>query len=198
MPTVPPRVHSLARSQLGLARALWWALRGRKDVGPADVALHYNGLDRAVLWTISALGVLEIAVVHTLVSWPGLRWALFAVGVYGLLAFVAFFRTLDQRPHLLRDGALLLRFGHFHSARVPLDSLASVRTIVVNAHKEKLALDGDTLVVACMGGTNVELQFSPPAPVDVDGRVRSLSRVSFLVRDPRAVTILLRAHVRTS
>jgi hypothetical protein len=198
MAAFPPRLRSFARSQLGLGRALWWALRGREDVGPADVALHYNGLDRAVLWTISALGVLEIAVVHTLVSWPGLRWALFAVGVCGLLAFVAFFRSLDQRPHLLRDGALLLRFGHFHSARVPLDSLASVRTNVVNGHKQNLALDGDGLVVACMGETNVELQFFPSALVDVDGGVRSLSRVSFLVRDPRAVTALLRAHVRTS
>ena len=70
-----------------------------------------------------------------------------------------------------------------------------MRTIVVNGHKQNLALDGDGLVVACMGETNVELQFSPPALVDVDGRVRSLSRVSFLVRDPRAVTALLRAHV---
>lgn len=56
----------LVRGQLGLARALWWGLRGRSDVGPDDVPVQYNGIDRAVLWTICAVGVVEIVVVHLL------------------------------------------------------------------------------------------------------------------------------------
>ena len=198
MPTVPPRVRSLVRSQLGLARALWWALRRREDVGPGDVPLRYDALDLAVLWTICALGVLEIVVVHVLVSWPPLRWSLFVVGVYGLLAFLGFFLAMDQHPHLLRDGALLLRFGHFHAARVPLDALASVGKRVVGAHTQNVAVDGDGLVVACMGRTTVELRFSPAAVVDVDGREHVVSRASFLVDDPGAAAALLRPHVRSS
>src|SRR5215212_11432375 len=190
MPTVPPRLRSLARSQLGLARALWWALRRRDDVHPGDVPLRYNGLDPAVLWTISALGVLEVVVVHVVVTWPPLRWSLFVVGIYGLLAFIAFFLTMDKHPHVLRDDALVLRFGHFHSARVPLGSLASVGKRVVGAHKRNVAVDGDGLVVACMGETKVELRFSPAAVVDVDGREHPVSRVSFLA-DPDTATALL-------
>jgi hypothetical protein len=193
-----PALRSLVRSQLGLIRALWWALRGREDVDPRDVALRYDVLDRAVLWTICALGVLEVVVVHVLVSWPPLRWTLFVVGIYGLLAFLGFFLSLGQHPHLLRDGALVLRFGHFHSARVPLDSLVSVRRIVVNGHRKNVAVEGDGLVVACMGETRVELRFSPAAVVDVDGRAHAVSRVSFLVDDPDTVTALLRPHVRSS
>jgi hypothetical protein len=188
-------VRRLVRNQLGLARALAWALRGREDVGPADTVFPYNRLDRPVLWTISVLGVLEIGVVHVLVSWPVLRWSLFAVGVYGLLAFVAFSSTMDQHPHLLRDGELVLRFGHFRRARVPLDRLVSVRTHVDDAHQHNVALDGDSLVVAFMGGTNVELRFSPEAVVDLDDRACAVSRVCFLVDDPRAAVALLRAHV---
>jgi hypothetical protein len=193
-----PTLRSLVRSQLGLIRALWWALRGREDVDPHDVALRYDVLDRAVLWTICALGVLEVVVVHVLVSWPPLRWTLFVVGIYGLLAFLGFFLSLGQHPHLLRDGALVLRFGHFHAARVPLDSLVSVRRIVVNGHRKNVAVEGDGLVVACMGETRVELRFSPAAVVDVDGRAHAVSRVSFLVDDPDTVTALLRPHVRSS
>jgi hypothetical protein len=38
MAAFPPRLRSFARSQLGLGRALWWALRGREDVGPTPEA----------------------------------------------------------------------------------------------------------------------------------------------------------------
>ena len=198
MPLAPRSARSVARSQLGLARALWWALRGRADVGPADVALPYNGLDPAVLWTITVLGVLETAIVHVLVSWPVLRWPLLALSVYGLLGFVAFHFTMRQHPHLLRGDVLLLRFGHFRCARVPLDSLASVGRNVDNTHKRNVAVDGDVLTVAFMGGTSVELRFSPDAVVEVDGREHAVSRVCFLVEDPRAAATLLRAHVRSS
>jgi hypothetical protein len=197
VPTVLSKVRSSARSQLGLARALWWALRRRDDVGPADVALPYNGLDRAVVWTITVLGVLETAIVHVLVSWPVLRWPLLVLSVYGLLAFLAFHFTMRQHPHLLRGEALVLRFGHFHSARVPLDSLVSVTRNVDNTHKKNVAVVGDGLAVAFMGGTNVELRFVPEAVIEVDGRERAVSRVCFLAEDPRAATTLIRAHVRS-
>ena len=58
-------------------------------------------------------------------------------------------------------------------------------------------LEDDGLVVAFMGGTNVELRFSPDAVVDVDGREHTVSRVSFLADDPRAATTLMRTHVRS-
>jgi hypothetical protein len=198
MPSVPSGVRRFARSQAGLARALGWALRGRADVGPTDVALPYNGLDRAVLWTISVLGVLETAIVHVLVSWPVLRWTLLVVSVYGLVAFVAFHFTMRQHPHLLRGDVLVLRFGHFRSARVPLDSLASVARNVDNTHTRNVALAGDGLVVSFMGGTNVELRFSPDALVELDGQEHPVSRVSFQAEDPRTVTTLLRTHGRRS
>ena len=90
MPSPPNRATRLLRSQLGLARALWWAVRRRSDVGPADVAVPYNGPDRVLLCTLTVLAVLETAIVHVLVSWPVLRWALFVVSVYGVLGLIAF------------------------------------------------------------------------------------------------------------
>jgi hypothetical protein len=185
----------VARSQAGLARALWWGLRGRKDVGRDDVALSYNGLDRAVVATIVALGVLETVVVHVLVSWPPLRWSLLALGIYGVLGLVAFDLTLRQHPHLLRGEQLLLRFGHFRSVRVGLDTLTAVRTQVRNGHKRTLETDDGELALSFMGGTNVELRFAPPASVEVDGGVHEVTTVAFAVQEPRMAVALLRTRV---
>ena len=184
----------LLRGQLGLARALWWAVRGRADVGPDDEPLPYNGMDRPVLWTICVVGVVEVAVVHVLVSWPPLRWTLFAVGVYGLLSFVAFDLTMRQHPHLLRGGELLLRFGHFRSVRVPLEDLASVRKQVRNEHRKNLEVDDDAVALSFMGGTNVELRFSPAADVEVDGELLPATRVAFSAADPVAALAVLRTR----
>jgi hypothetical protein len=92
--------------------------------------------------------VLEIGVVHALVSWPVLRWTLFVIGVYGLLGFIAFHFSMCQHPH-------------------PLP-----RKEVDRAHKNNVDLDGDDLALSFMGETNVELTFSPAAEVEMDGRTR--------------------------
>lgn len=186
------RLRRLANGQAGLARALWWAVRGRVDVGPGDVAIPYNGPDRVLLWTLVVLSALEIAVVHLLVSWPPLRWSLFVLGLYGLLGLVAFDGTLRQHPHLLRDGGLVLRFGHFRTVRVPLDALVSVRKHVAGAHSRTVELADGALAVSFMGETHVELRFSPATAVEVDGRVPAVERVSFAAHDPAAAVALLR------
>ena len=199
MPALPRPLSSAVTSQLGLARALWWAVRRREDVGPSDVPMPYNQLDRPVVWTIAGLGVVEIAVVHVLASWPPLRWSLFAAGVYGLLAFIAFDAAMRQHPHLLRARELVLRFGPFRSARIPLDCLVGVSKRVENAHRRNVTVDDGGAVFSFLGGTNVELRFSPPVPVTVAGVTHPVSRVAFLVADPApAIARLRAADVRAS
>jgi hypothetical protein len=198
MTTVRRRGAALLRNQIGLVRALWWGVRGRTAVVPGDVPLASLGPDRVMLYTISVLGVLETAVVHVLVPLPWLRWSLFAVGVYGLVSFLAFDRTLRQHPHVLRNGELILRFGHFRSARVPLDSLVAVRRHVVNTHRRIVEVGDGALALSLMGGTNVELRFEPPAEAEVDGRPEALTRVAFQVDDERAAVALLRSRAAVS
>ena len=164
-------------------------------MGPGDLPLPYNGPDRVLLYTITALGVLETVAVHVLVSWAPLRWPLLALGVYGVLGVVAFDCTLRQHPHLLRAGELVLRFGHFRSASVPLDRLASVRKRVQNGHRKTVEVGGDSLALSFMGGTNVELRFATPVDVEVDGVLRTVTRVCLSADDPGAAVALLRTRV---
>jgi hypothetical protein len=189
------RVAGVVGSQLGLARALWWGLRGRTAVRHGDVALPYDGLDRAAVWTITAVGVVETVIVHVLVSWPPLRWSLLVLSVYGVLGLLAFDLTMRQHPHVVRGGELVLRAGHFRTVRVPLDGLTGVRKTVSNAHRRTLETADGVLALSFMGGTNVELRFSPAAVVAIDGRGGSFERVSFSAVDSTAAASLLRAQV---
>jgi len=90
---------------------------------------------------------------------------------------------------------LVLRFGHVRSTRVPLERLTSVATGAVAGHERNLVIEGDRLVAAVMGDTNVELRFDPAVDVEVAGRVRPLARISFYADDPRGVARLLRARL---
>src|SRR5215218_8893391 len=192
----PPSVIALADAEIGLWRALWWAVRGRRDVGPGDLPIPYADRFTVLTWAICCLGVLELGVVHVLTArWPVARWALFALGVYALLWMLAFSLSLRQRPHLLRDGELLLRFGHFRTTAVPLADLVSVTGSVVAGHKRTVVLDGDRLALPVMSDTDVELRFDPPVAVEVKGRSIELSAIAFYADEPRTVVPLLRARV---
>ena len=46
-----------------------------------------------------------------------------------------------------------------------------------NRDRRNVAVDGEGLVVALVGQTNVELRFSPDSDITVDGREHALSRV---------------------
>ncbi len=191
----PPILVRLARAEMGLLRSLWWAVRGRRAVAPGEVPLSYSDRFTVMLWAICCLGVLELGVVHVLTArWPAIRWTLFALGVYALLWVIGFGLSLRQHPHLLRNGELVLRFGHFRSTRLPLAGLVAVRHGAVSGHERNLVLGDDGLVMAVMGDTSVDLRFDPAVQVQVAGRVRPLSRISFYTDDPRGVARLLRAR----
>jgi hypothetical protein len=132
-------------------------------------------------------------VVHLLLPWAVARWVLLAVSVYALVWMVGFGLSLRQHPHVVRDGGLVLRFGHLASVTVPLDGLAAVRRRVESGHRRTVVRDGDRLVVSVMGDTNVELRCEPP--VQVAGQDGSLARVAFYADDPAAAVRLLRERV---
>jgi hypothetical protein len=186
----PPVVLRLARAEAGVVRALWWAVRRRSTVGPGEVALPYAGRFRLVIGAVTALGVLETAVVHVLLPWETARWVLLAVSLYALVWVLGSGLSLFQHPHLLREDELVLRFGHLREVAVPLAGLVAVRRSVESEHKRVLLREGDRLVLSVMGDTDVELRFDPP--VDVAGQDEPVARVAFWADDPQAVVRLLR------
>ncbi len=188
----PPVVLRLARAEAGVVRALVWAVRRRSAVGPGEVPLPYAGRFRLVLGAVTALGLLETAVVHVLLPWETARWVLLAVSLYALVWVLGSGLSLFQRPHLLREDELVLRSGHLRAVVVPLAGLVAVRRSVESEHRRVLLREGDRLVLSVMGDTDVELRFDPP--VHVAGQDEPVARVAFWVDDPRAVVRLLRGR----
>ncbi|NEK60500.1 hypothetical protein GCU56_21820 [Geodermatophilus sabuli] len=186
-------LRTMLRSEAGNWRALADAIRRRPPATGGAVALPYAGQDGAAMGVIGGLGLLELVVVHVLVPWPVLRWVLFALGLYGLVWFAGFVVSLRRHPHLLRPGALELRFGHVRSVHVPLAGLVGVRRHVQGGHRRNVELDGDRLAVSFMGETNVELRFDPP--VQVEGQPGPVVRVAFSAHDAAAAVRELRARV---
>jgi hypothetical protein len=168
-------------------------VRRRRDVGPGETPLPYSDRFGLVTAGILGLGALELGVVHVLTApWPGVRWALFAVGVYALLWMLAFSLSLRQRPHLLRDDELVLRFGHVRAITVPLAGLAGAAGAVVAGHGRTVVLDGGRLALPVMSDTNIELRFDPPVTVEVGGGSHEVGRVALYADEPRTVVPLLR------
>jgi hypothetical protein len=193
---LPAPVAWFLRTETGIARSLWWAVRGRRAVEPGDVELPYTDRISVLLWTTFGLGVLESAAVHLLVPWPTVRWVLLGSSVYGLLWILGLAFSLRQHPHVLRGDELLLRFGHFRTTRIPLTGLAGVRRDVRTEHRRNIELDGRTLALSVAGETTVELTFTPDAAVEVRSATAHLERIRFFTDYLRAAVRLLGERVR--
>jgi hypothetical protein len=192
---LPAPVTWFLRTEAGIVRALCWAVSRRRAVEPTDVVIPYTDRIGVLLGMTAGLGGVEAVVVHVLVPWAPVRWALLVLSVYGLLWVIGLAFSLRQHPHVLRGDELLLRFGHFRTTHVPLAHLLGARREVRNGHKHNVEIGDGTLSVA--GETAVELEFSPAAEIEVRGRSEHVTSVRFFADDPRAAVRLLQQRAAT-
>lgn len=193
---LPAPVAYLMRSEVGLAVALWRAVRRQHCVAPGDIEISYVSRIGMMLWIVIGLGFVEIAVVHMLLPWPIVRWVVLAVSIYGQLWLLAMVFSLRQHPHLLRpDGQLLLRFAHFRTTVVPLDRLTAVRSRTTTEHPRNLEIKDGRLSVSVMGETSVQLEFTPAVTVSLKGADHECITVDFFADSPRETVDHLRSRL---
>lgn len=194
---LPAPVVWFLSTEAGILRALWWGVRRRRAVEPADVVLPYTDRIGVMLWMTAGLGAVESAAVHLLVPWATVRWVLLGLSVYGLLWVVGLTFSLRQHPHVVRGSELLLRFGHFRTTRVSLTGLVGARRDIRTGHKHNVEIHEETLSLSVAGETSVELAFNPAAEVEVRGRIVRVTRVRFFADDPRTALRPLRERAAT-
>src|SRR4051812_34621068 len=87
---------------------------------------HYHRQVAPMLWAFAALGLIELSVVHLLLShWS--RAAAYALDVLSggaLLTLLALLFSLRSRPVVLGAGGLHIRLGFLIDAPLPLDEVA--------------------------------------------------------------------------
>jgi len=192
--TAPAPVVTLVRSELGMWRSLCWALRRRRAVRPGQNAFSYTSRIGVMLWVTIGLTPVEMAAVHVLLPWPTVRVVVLVVSIGSLVWMLGFTLGLQQRPHVLDDEALVLRFGPLREIAVPLAAVADVRAATTVDHPRTLDVGDGRVVLAVLGESSVRVALHPGSTVLVDGRAADADQVVFFADDPRSVVRQLRAR----
>ena len=170
-------------------------MRRRRAVGPGQIPFSYTSRIGVMLWATNALTPVELAVVHLLLPWPAVRWAVLALSSIALVGSVAFALALGQRPHTLDPDRLTLRFGYLREVVVAVGDVVAVRPRTTLDHRRILETADGGVALSVLGETSVVLELRADATVRVGEDEVPADRVSFFADDPRALTGRLRAEI---
>lgn len=155
----------------GSWRALWLAMRRRRDVPADGVAISYGKDLRPLLWILVGLGPVEMAAVHLLVPWELVRWALFVLGLVGLVWMVGFVSSTRVYPHTLDASRLRVRWGVALDVAVPTDLVESIgwSSRMVNQEGTAAIKDG-VLTVESNGAAQMRVVLRSPYAIRLRGK----------------------------
>lgn len=198
------RVLALAwkalRLEITLYRALGRWLVRRPEVPAGTEPIGYSRLVAPMLWLWIFGSAVEVVVLDVVLSrwWTPLRIPLLVVGVWGLVWMLGMLAAYRVRPHLLGEETLQVRDGIHARVDVPLDRIASVRTVdhelpglLRSVHVEGEG-DGATLLVGVGSRTNLELVLTWPTTLQTPHGPSTVARVGLWVDEPREVAEVLR------
>lgn len=182
---------------------LRWAAR-RPSVPEGQVPVGYARLATPVIWLWIFGSALELPLVHVLVPWHGLRIALLAVGLWGLLWMIGMLAGLRCYPHLLGDHAIRVRNGPMHDIAVPWSAVSSVSVEDRDLPSTVWALqplpeaDGTRLNVGVSGRVNLHLGLTGATAVSTRKGTLEVTAVSLWVDDPREVAAEVRRRMHAA
>ena len=188
------------RLEITLYRALGRWLVRRPDVPAGTGPIGYSRLVAPMLWLWIFGSAVEVVVLDVVLSrwWTPLRIPLLVVGVWGLVWMLGMLAAYRVRPHLLGEKTLQVRDGIHARVDVPLDRIASVRTVdhelpglLKSVHVEGED-DGATLLVGVGSRTNLELVLTGPTMLETPHGPSTVARVGLWVDEPREVAEVLR------
>ena len=175
--------------ELRAYRDLIRALRRRHDVPGGATPFGYTKGMMTIPAVMTAVSLVEVAIVHILIPWTWLQMVLLLLSAWGVLFMLGYFATRVVNPHYVTDGSLHLRWGHQAVLSTPLSNVAVVTSRTDHSHNSP-RIDDDRLILAGIQGTNVLIQFTEPvsanAPVSARHRREDFrtARVHLYVDDP--------------
>jgi hypothetical protein len=194
---LPRPLARFARHDLLLVRALWFALRGRRDVRPDETPIRYGKEMRLLMWVLLIVDGGFVALLHFVLPWAAVRTVLLYAGIAATVWVVAFLCTFYVYPHAAGPGRLRLRFAAMHDFSVPMPLVESVRLERRNWTTSSNAdVVDDTLTLPMSSTTNVLVTLHSPFEVHIRRRpVRTVRRIAFAADDPQIAHGTIAAHV---
>jgi hypothetical protein len=143
--------------------AIWLSGRGRRLDG---FAYHRRSALGGLVALLVITTPIELALWELVIPWAWLRWALFILGVYGLVWVLSFYASLRVLPHRLEPEALRVRYGALAEGRIPYDAIgvATLERRPAPGRGEGLSLSPKKTVahLAVGGRTDVALRLNRP------------------------------------
>jgi len=194
---MPSFAARLIRNDLSTFRALYLAIRRRKDIATGAVPIEYSAQLKPKFWVFFALFPAEIVAVHFITPWAPVQAILFIVGVISAVWFAGLVATLYVYPHSVDERELRLRWATFQDHTVPSEKIGTVRRI---KKSWDLGLRGnvvdDVLVMETENETNLLIELTNPVSIDMGRRGRrSVCTVALWADDPAAAVAAIRAQV---
>lgn len=151
----------LLRYELRMYRALFnWVTR-RRDIPVGATAVPAASGSVAVPVAFIAATVIEVAVLHLLITWAWLQVTVLVLSVWSLIVVLGLLAMDHTRPHYLTDAALVLRYrGH----TVASIARANVSTITCRRRfSETTPMIRDAvLVLPSPDGTTIDITTTEP------------------------------------
>ncbi|MGH3491206.1 MAG: PH domain-containing protein [Actinopolymorphaceae bacterium] len=199
------RVVALARLairfEIGVWRSLYFLVR-RRDPGasPRSERFTYVKAVELIYWVFIIVSAIEVPIAHMLVPWEPVKYALLALGFWGLMWMIGMLAAYKVHTHLVEPAALRLRNGFAHDISIPWESIASVaireRTRGGSRGVQLDATDGGVLLqVVVSGRTNVDLALLEPIMVVLPREAQTVTAVRFFADDPRALVKRVRTNL---
>lgn len=203
-------VRRALRTALTYEGAMWrslyrWTLRRTDTAGPGAVAFSYVGAVKPFLIVFIAVSAIEVPIadliVSRLVPWPWVRFAVLAVGIYGLIWMLGLLAGLLTHPHVADDAGLRIRNGPHVDIRLPWDAVATVRRryrSLPSSRAVQVERTPDDVIVniAAGGQTCVDVVLHEPTTVAAGKAAHeSVTELRCYADDPDALVDLAREHL---
>jgi hypothetical protein len=178
--------------EVRLYRSLFrWVTRRADRGGPGDVAFPYARMVTPVMWLWIFASAAEIPLVHVLVPWDGIRFALLVTGIWGVVWMIGLLASLWVYPHLLTPDRLVVRNGAGHRVELPWDLVASLTVRTEDLPSSVWTLqpletpDGLDLNVGTGAQVNIHARLVAPTVVATAKGPMEIVELSFYADEPR-------------
>jgi len=143
----PGKVGALLATEISVVYYAFFNWKNR-PIQPNEFTYHKRSGSREMLGAFSFILLIEAFAMHlVLEKWSvTAAWILTFLSLYTALQFFALIRSMSQRPHLIQDGKLYLRYGFMSNTQIDLSDIESLefgRKAPEDEGFKKLAIIGD-------------------------------------------------------
>lgn len=193
---LPAPAAAVFKQDLLLWRALFLAVRRKKDASADEAAIAYGKDVRLTMWLVLIADGVLLVVVHAALPWPTARTVMLVLGVLGVLWLAGFVATLYVYPHCVSPRRLRLRFASFYDISIPTSLIKSARIEKKSRGMRRSAeVVGDNLVMEVSSSTNVIVELSETHSVKLRRAEHPITTIHWYADEPAQAVELVRSFI---